>query len=113
MKIPNYPASHGCVRVSTQAMDMIWASGLIPKKTPVWVYGNDIEAIGEPPVVPTTTTTTTFGEKQMELVQRQNRDPVTQGRALARTRCSAIEVGKCNLVSNGRWHSWGIDQAKN
>ena len=60
MKIPNYPASHGCVRVSTQAMDMIWASGLLPKKTSVWVYGNDIEAIGEPPVVPTTTTTTTL-----------------------------------------------------
>jgi lipoprotein-anchoring transpeptidase ErfK/SrfK len=60
MKIPNYPASHGCVRVSTQAMDMIWASGLLPKKTPVWVYGNDIEAEGEPPVVPTTTTTTTL-----------------------------------------------------
>jgi len=58
-KIPNYPASHGCVRVSTAAMDMIWASGLIPKKTPVWVYGNDIEAEGEPPVIPTTTTTTT------------------------------------------------------
>jgi len=33
---------------------------LLPKKTPVWVYGNDIEAIGEPPVVPTTTTTTTI-----------------------------------------------------
>ena len=59
-KIPNYPASHGCVRVSTAAMDMIWASGLIPKKTPVWVYGNDIEAEGEPPVIPTTTTTTTL-----------------------------------------------------
>ena len=58
-KIPNYPASHGCVRVSTAAMDMIWASGLIPKKTSVWVYGNDIEAEGEPPVIPTTTTTTT------------------------------------------------------
>ena len=58
-KIPNYPASHGCVRVSTSAMDMIWASGFIPKKTPVWVYGNDIEAEGEPPVIPTTTTTTT------------------------------------------------------
>ena len=57
MSIPKYPASHGCVRVSTQAMDMIWASGLLPKKTPVWVYGNDIEAEGEPPVVPTTTTT--------------------------------------------------------
>ena len=59
MSIPNYPASHGCVRVSTAAMDMIWASGLLPKKTPVWVYGNDIEAEGEPPVIPTTTTTTT------------------------------------------------------
>ena len=60
MSIPNYPASHGCVRVSTAAMDMIWASGLLPKKTPVWVYGNDIEAEGEPPVIPTTTTTTTL-----------------------------------------------------
>jgi len=59
MSIPKYPASHGCVRVSTQAMDMIWASGLLPKKTSVWVYGNDIEAEGEPPVIPTTTTTTT------------------------------------------------------
>jgi len=57
--IPNYPASHGCVRVSTAAMDMIWASGLVPKGTPVWVYGADIEAEGEPPVMPTTTTSTT------------------------------------------------------
>ena len=56
--IPNYPASHGCVRVSTAAMDMIWASGLVPLKTAVWVYGEDIEAEGEPPVIPTTTTTT-------------------------------------------------------
>jgi hypothetical protein len=55
--IPNYPASHGCVRVSVAAMDMIWASGLIPLKTAVWVYGEDIEAEGEPPVIPTTTTT--------------------------------------------------------
>lgn len=39
--IPNYPASHGCVRVSTAAMDMIWDSGLVPKKTVVWVYGDD------------------------------------------------------------------------
>jgi hypothetical protein len=36
---------------------MIWASGLIPLKTAVWVYGEDIEAEGEPPVIPTTTTT--------------------------------------------------------
>ena len=41
--IPNYPASHGCVRVSTSAMDMIWDSGLVPRKTMIWVYGNDIE----------------------------------------------------------------------
>ena len=41
--IPNYPASHGCVRVSTSAMDMIWESGLVPRKTMIWVYGNDIE----------------------------------------------------------------------
>jgi peptidoglycan hydrolase-like protein with peptidoglycan-binding domain len=39
--IPNYPASHGCVRVSTQAMDMIWANGLLPVGTGVWVYGSD------------------------------------------------------------------------
>ncbi|MFM8383013.1 MAG: L,D-transpeptidase, partial [Actinomycetota bacterium] len=50
--IPNYPASHGCVRVSTPAMDMIWASGLVPIGTPVWVYGDDVPAFGEPPVPP-------------------------------------------------------------
>jgi lipoprotein-anchoring transpeptidase ErfK/SrfK len=36
--VPNYPASHGCVRVSTQAMDFIWDSGLVPMGTPVWVH---------------------------------------------------------------------------
>jgi lipoprotein-anchoring transpeptidase ErfK/SrfK len=36
--VPNYPASHGCVRVSTQAMDFIWATGLVPVGTPVWVH---------------------------------------------------------------------------
>jgi hypothetical protein len=36
--VPNYPASHGCVRVSTQAMDFIWDSGLVPVGTPVWVH---------------------------------------------------------------------------
>ena len=56
--IPNYPASHGCVRVSTAAMDMIWETGILPKGTPVWVYGNDIEAENEKPEMPTTTTTT-------------------------------------------------------
>jgi peptidoglycan hydrolase-like protein with peptidoglycan-binding domain len=37
--IPNYPASHGCVRVSVPAMDWIWESGLMPMDTPVWVHG--------------------------------------------------------------------------
>jgi lipoprotein-anchoring transpeptidase ErfK/SrfK len=36
--IPGYPASHGCVRVSTAAMDWIWAAGVMPIGTPVWVY---------------------------------------------------------------------------
>ncbi len=56
--IPNYPASHGCVRVSVPAMDMIWASGLVPKGTAVWVYGADPETENEKPEMPTTTTTT-------------------------------------------------------
>jgi peptidoglycan hydrolase-like protein with peptidoglycan-binding domain len=38
--IPNYPASHGCVRVSVPAMDFIWDSGLLPLNTPVWVHGD-------------------------------------------------------------------------
>lgn len=57
--IPNHPASHGCVRVSVSAMDMIWASGLVPKGTPVWVYGADPETENEKPEMPTTTTSTT------------------------------------------------------
>lgn len=36
--IPAYPASHGCVRVSVDAMDMLWASGLLEKWDDVWVY---------------------------------------------------------------------------
>jgi peptidoglycan hydrolase-like protein with peptidoglycan-binding domain len=36
--IPNYPASHGCVRVSVPAMDWIWETGIMPLKTPVWVH---------------------------------------------------------------------------
>ena len=37
-KVPNYPASHGCVRVSVPAMDFIWDAGLVPVGTPVWVH---------------------------------------------------------------------------
>jgi lipoprotein-anchoring transpeptidase ErfK/SrfK len=36
--IPNYPASHGCVRVSVPAMDWIWDSGVMPIDTSVWVH---------------------------------------------------------------------------
>ncbi|BAN00552.1 hypothetical protein YM304_02380 [Ilumatobacter coccineus YM16-304] len=36
--IPNYPASHGCVRVSVPAMDWIWDSEIMPLHTPVWVH---------------------------------------------------------------------------
>jgi hypothetical protein len=36
--IPAYPASHGCVRVSVDAMDMLWETGLLEKWDEVWVY---------------------------------------------------------------------------
>ncbi|MDO8390557.1 MAG: L,D-transpeptidase family protein [Actinomycetota bacterium] len=36
--VPNYPASHGCVRVSVAAMDLIWEQNLMPLGTPVWVH---------------------------------------------------------------------------
>jgi hypothetical protein len=36
--VPNYPASHGCVRVTIQAMDFIWDTGLMPMTLPVWVH---------------------------------------------------------------------------
>jgi len=37
-RVPNYPASHGCVRLSTAAMDFIWDNDLVPLYTPVWVH---------------------------------------------------------------------------
>lgn len=36
--VPAYPASHGCVRVSNAAMDMIWRERLMPVATPVLVF---------------------------------------------------------------------------
>jgi peptidoglycan hydrolase-like protein with peptidoglycan-binding domain len=36
--IPNYPASHGCVRVSVPAMDMIWQFDVMPMWSTVWVH---------------------------------------------------------------------------
>ncbi len=36
--VPPYPVSHGCVRVSDEAIDWIWADSLAPIGTSVWVY---------------------------------------------------------------------------
>jgi peptidoglycan hydrolase-like protein with peptidoglycan-binding domain len=36
--VPPYPASHGCTRVSNDAMNWIWATNIMPIGTPVWVY---------------------------------------------------------------------------
>ena len=36
--IPNYPASHGCVRVSVEAMDWIWGTNMMPLGITVWVH---------------------------------------------------------------------------
>jgi peptidoglycan hydrolase-like protein with peptidoglycan-binding domain len=36
--VPPYPASHGCVRVSNEAIDWIWADNVAPIGTTVWVY---------------------------------------------------------------------------
>ena len=36
--VPPRPVSHGCVRVSNEAIDWIWASGQMPLGTPVWLY---------------------------------------------------------------------------
>jgi lipoprotein-anchoring transpeptidase ErfK/SrfK len=37
-KVPNYPASHGCVRVTPDAMDFIWSAKLLPIGMTVWVH---------------------------------------------------------------------------
>lgn len=37
--IPDYAASHGCVRVSVPAMDWIWEANMMPMGIPVWVHG--------------------------------------------------------------------------
>ncbi len=36
--VPPVPVSHGCVRVSNQAIDWMWAQGLAPIGTAVWIY---------------------------------------------------------------------------
>lgn len=36
--VPAYPASHGCVRVSNEAMNWLWATHRLAIGTAVWVY---------------------------------------------------------------------------
>jgi peptidoglycan hydrolase-like protein with peptidoglycan-binding domain len=36
--VPPYPVSHGCVRLSNEAMDWIWATNRMPIGMKVWVY---------------------------------------------------------------------------
>jgi peptidoglycan hydrolase-like protein with peptidoglycan-binding domain len=36
--IPSEPASHGCARLTNDAMDLLWSSGLAPLGTPVLVH---------------------------------------------------------------------------
>jgi ribosomal protein L24E len=36
--VPPYPASHGCVRVSNQAIDYMWGNNILPIGANVWVY---------------------------------------------------------------------------
>jgi hypothetical protein len=36
--VPAHPASHGCARVSNEAMDMVWARDLMPRGSAVRVY---------------------------------------------------------------------------
>jgi hypothetical protein len=36
--VPNYPASHGCIRVTNAAMDMIWGGNYMPIGLRSWVH---------------------------------------------------------------------------
>lgn len=36
--IPNYPASHGCIRVANPVMDLIWSETLLPRGGTVWIH---------------------------------------------------------------------------
>lgn len=36
--VPPTPVSHGCVRVSNEAIDWIWSANLAPLGTTVWIY---------------------------------------------------------------------------
>jgi peptidoglycan hydrolase-like protein with peptidoglycan-binding domain len=36
--VPNYPASHGCIRVVNPVMDLIWGQDLLPLRSTVWIH---------------------------------------------------------------------------
>ena len=36
--VPNYPASHGCIRVANPVMDLIWRQNLLPLRSTVWIH---------------------------------------------------------------------------
>jgi lipoprotein-anchoring transpeptidase ErfK/SrfK len=36
--VPNYPASHGCIRVANPVMDLIWSRNLLPLRSTVWIH---------------------------------------------------------------------------
>jgi peptidoglycan hydrolase-like protein with peptidoglycan-binding domain len=36
--VPPYPASHGCVRLSIEAINWVWGANVMPLGTKVWVY---------------------------------------------------------------------------
>ncbi len=36
--VPNYPASHGCIRVTNAAMDMIWGTNAMPMRSRVVIH---------------------------------------------------------------------------
>jgi len=37
-RVPNYPASHGCIRVANPVMDFIWSQDLLPLRSTVWLH---------------------------------------------------------------------------
>jgi cell wall hydrolase len=36
--VPPYPVSHGCVRISDEAIDWIWDLNVVPIGTEVWIF---------------------------------------------------------------------------
>src|SRR5665213_2127961 len=59
---PPYPVSHGCVRVSNEAIDWIWAQNLAPIGTEVWVDRSALEEGTTPRSRPTSRPTVEYPE---------------------------------------------------